>query len=144
MSVKVEVSEVVNRPVVDVFRFYAYDHVRNHPRWDPNMELKQVSIGPIGVGTVIHRRNTHFGTPVEGEMKVVEFKPNKVFAVLIHDGPDETHGRVTFEPTQPDKTTITISAEFPSMDESSMDTNRLTTLMKRTASNIKRLIESEV
>lgn len=47
---RLEVSEVVDRPVATVFRFYAYDHVRNHPRWDPDMELGKVSDGPIGVG----------------------------------------------------------------------------------------------
>ena len=143
MSVTVQVSEVINRPVTEVFQFYAYDHVRNHPRWDPDMELKQVSDGPIGVGTVIHRRNSHSGTPVEGEMEVVEFEPNRVFGVLIHDGPVETRGRVTFNATQHDRTTITISAEFPAMDES-MDTSLLTRLMERSARNIKHLIESEV
>jgi hypothetical protein len=48
--VRVEVSQVIDRPVADVFRFYAADHVRNHQRWDPDMELVQVSDGPIGGG----------------------------------------------------------------------------------------------
>lgn len=43
---KVEVSQVIDRPVETVFRFYAHDHVRNHPRWDPMMELEQISDGP--------------------------------------------------------------------------------------------------
>ena len=66
VCVRVEVSAVIDRPVADVFHFYAFDHVHNHPRWDPDMELEQVSDGPIGVGTVIRKRNSHSGTPVEG------------------------------------------------------------------------------
>jgi hypothetical protein len=76
-------------------------------------------------------------------MEVVEFEPNRVFGVLIHDGPVETRGRVTFNTTQYDRTTITISAEFPAMDES-IDTSLLTKLMERSARNIKHLVESEV
>ena len=54
---KIAVSTVINRPVADVWRWYAVEHVRNHPRWDPDMELEQISEGPIG--TRIRRRNRH-------------------------------------------------------------------------------------
>ena len=142
MSVRVQVSEVINRPVTEVFQFYTYDHVRNHPRWDPDMELKQVSDGPIGVGTAIHRRNSHSGTPVEGEMEVVEFEPNRAMGMIIHDGPVEMHGRATYEAASRDQTTLALSVEFPDMDES-MDTTMLTSAMEQSLRNVKRLIESE-
>ncbi len=87
MSVRVQVSEVIDRPVAEVFHFYAHDHVRNHPRWNLDLELDQVSEGPIGIGTLIRRRNRHSGTPVEGTMEVVEFEPNRAMGVIIHDGP---------------------------------------------------------
>ena len=74
---KVEVAESVERPVDAVFRWYADDHVQNHPRWDPDMELEKVSTGPIRVGTVIRRRNTHFETPIEGTMDVFEYVPQR-------------------------------------------------------------------
>ena len=48
-----------------------------------------MSDGPIGVGTMIRRRNSRSGTPVEGTMEIVEFEPNRVMAVMIHDGPVE-------------------------------------------------------
>ena len=143
MAARLAVSQVIDRPVATVFHFYAHDHIRNHPRWDPDMELKQVSDGPIGVGTVIHRRHTHSGTPVEGTMEVVEFERNRAFGVVIHDGPVETLGRVTFEAVGQDRTTITISAEFPGLDEST-DMSRITGLVERSARNIKHLIESEI
>src|SRR4030067_3532150 len=135
MPVHIEVSQVIGRPLEKVFHFIVHEHVRNHPRWDPDIELEQISDGPIGVGTIIRRRNTHSGTPVEGTMEVVEFEPNRAFGVVIHDGPVETHGRVTCEAAGHDRTILTISAEFPGMDES-MDTNLLTSLMERSARNI--------
>ena len=143
MSVKIQVSQVIDRPRADVFHFYAYEHVQNHPRWDPDMALEQISDGPIGVGTVIRRRNNHSGTPVEGTMEVVEFEPNRTMGVVIHDGPVETRGRVAFEAAGHNQTTITINAEFPGMDEETMDTSLLTSLIERSARNIKSLIESE-
>jgi hypothetical protein len=142
MSVRVQVSQVIDRPVADVFHFYAYEHVRNHPRWDPDMQLEQVSDGPIGVGTIICRRNTHSGTPVEGTMEVVEFEPDRAMGVVIHEGPTETRGRVTFEAESQERTTLTINAEFADMDESMESV--ITSLVERSARNIKQLIESEV
>jgi len=141
MSLEVQVSEVIDRPVAEVFHFYAHQHVRNHPRWDPDMQLEQISDGPIGVGTIIRRRNTHSGTPIEGTMEVVEFEPDRAFGVLIHDGPTETRGRVTFTPEGQNRTKLTISAEFADLGESMR--SAITGLVERSARNIKRLVESE-
>jgi hypothetical protein len=143
MTVVVQVSEVVDRPVEGVFHFYAHDHIRNHPRWDPDMRLEQLSDGPIGLGTMIRRVNTHSGNPVEGVMTIVEFEPNRSFAVEIQDGPIRTNGRVTFAALGASRTRITISAEFPGIDDPSLR-ERLTPLVQRSARNIKMLVESEV
>jgi len=139
--VRVQVSKVIDRPVAEVFHFVAHEHVRNHPRWDPDMQLDQVSDGPIGVGTIIRRRNTHSGTPVEGTMEVVEFEPDRAMGVVIDDGPTETRSRVTFKAESQERTTLTISAEFADMDES-ME-SLITSLVERSVRNIKHLIESE-
>ncbi len=142
MAVTVKVSEVIERPLAGVFNFYAVDHVRNHPRWDPDMQLEQVSDGPIGVGTVIRRINSHSGSPVEGTMDVTEFEHNRSFAVVIHDGPEETRGRVTFESVGEGSTRLNLTAEFLDMDPSFSDF--ITPLIQRSYRNIKALIESEV
>lgn len=142
MAVRIQVPQTINRPIDKVFHFYADEHVRNHPRWDPDMHLEQISKGPIGVGTVIRRRNTHSGTPVDGTMEVVEFERNKTFSVVIHDGPSVTHGRVTFEAVNEKQTTLTIHSEFTDMDESMQ--SWITSMVERSTNNIKQLIESEV
>lgn len=143
MPVRLQVSQVIDRPVAIVFQFYADNHVRNHPRWDPDIELEQVTDGPIGVGTLIHRRNSRSGTLVDGTMEVVEFEPNRSMALLVHDGPAEMYGRAIFEATGNDRTTLTVSAEIPGMDES-MDASRIISLMERSVRNVKHLIETEV
>jgi hypothetical protein len=142
MSVKLQVSQAIDRPVAKVFHWYAHEHVRNHPRWDPDLELEQVSDGPIEVGTLIRRRNIRYGTPVEEIMEVVEFEPNRAFGAVIH-GSVPAHGRVTFEAAGDDRTILTIGAEMPSLDES-MDTSFLKSRVERSAQNIKDLVEAEV
>lgn len=142
MSVAIQVSEVIDRPVAEVFRVHALEHVRNHPRWDPHMQLEQVSQGPIGVGTIIKRVNTHSGSPVEGTMEIVEFEPSKAMGMVIHDGRLEMRGRATYRPAGDDRTTLTLDVEFPGMDEST-DPTLLVSEMKAALRNIKQFIEAQ-
>jgi hypothetical protein len=139
---KITVSTLIDRPVAGVWRWYAVEHVRNHPRWDPDMELEQISDGPIGLGTRIRRRNHHFGEPIEGEMEIVEWKPERAMGAKIHDANADTGGRVTFEALGPSRSRLTIEADFPNLDPSKVD--HLRPLIERTASNVRRLVESEV
>jgi hypothetical protein len=142
MSVQIQVSQVIDRSVDKVFSFFARQHVKNHPRWDPDIELWLDSDVPLQVGTIIHRRNRRSGTPVEGTMQVVEMEPNRVFATVIHDGPIEIRGRTLFEATGEKQTTLTMNVELPGMDET-MDKSFLTSRMERSIQNIKQMIESE-
>ena len=140
MAVRMEVSQEIDRPVPVVFKFYADNHVRNHPRWDPFIELWRDSDEPIGLGTIIQRRNSRFGTPVEGTMEVVEYEPNRAFGAVIREGGMETHGRVTFEEVGEGRTRLTVVADMP-IDESMKD--RMTGMVQRGYQNIKELIEAE-
>ncbi|MCH7229823.1 SRPBCC family protein [Glycomyces sp. L485] len=138
MAVSIAVSEVIERPVGEVFTFYADDHVQNHPRWDPDIELWLDSQEPLDVGTVIQRRNSRSGTPVEGTVEVVEFERDRAFGALITDGPMQIPGRAVFESLGPGTTKLTVVARFP-VDDSLED--RLSTAMKRSLTNIKRMME---
>jgi uncharacterized protein YndB with AHSA1/START domain len=135
---KLELSQVIDRPPAEVFRFIATNHVQNHPRWDPKMELHQLTDGPMGVGTVIHRRHTHTGAPVDGTMEVVEFESDHAFGMVINDDPIEMHSRMTFEPQSARATRITASLDVPSMADP-MDPGPVQQSMRR----MKELIESE-
>jgi hypothetical protein len=141
MAVRVQVSEEIERPVGIVFKFYADDHVRNHPRWDPNIELWLDSDAPIGVGTIFRRRNSRSGTPVEGTMEVVEYERDRTFGVVTHDGPLEIRGQATFESSGPELTKLTITADFLEMDDSMQ--SPIAEAVQRSVRNIKQLIEAE-
>jgi hypothetical protein len=138
----ISASTDIARPVAAVWRWYAVDHVRNHPRWDPQMELEQVSDGPIGLGTRIRRRNHHFGEPIEGEMEIVEWDPERAMGVLIRDANTDTRGRVTFEAQGPSRTRLTIEAEFAGLGTA--DVEKLRPMIERTARNVRHLVEAEV
>jgi hypothetical protein len=135
---RLEVHEIIDRPPAEVFRFVATDHVRNHPRWDPLMELEQVSEGPIGVGTVIRRRHTHYGEPIEGTMEVVEYERGRAFGMVIHDGPVEIRSRMSFDPEGQESTRLTGSIDIPSAT-SPIDPAPIEASLRE----MKRLIESE-
>jgi len=142
MSAHFERSQVIDRPVATVFHFTVDEHVKNHPRWDPDIELWLPNDESIHVGTVIRRRNSRSGTPVEGTMEVVEYEPSAAFGVLIHDGPMQIRARTTFEALGDAQSRITMSVEIPGMDDS-MDKSFLLSRMDRSLGTMKQLIESE-
>lgn len=142
MSVQLQVSQVIDRPVAKVFDFIAREHVRNHPKWDPDIELEQISDGPIGVGTVIRRRNTRNGTPVAGTMEVVEFEPDRTMGIVVHDGPVEMRARLIFEGVGESQTKVTTILDMPGTEES-MDTSFILSRLKQSGRRRKELIESE-
>jgi hypothetical protein len=45
-TMTIERSQIIARPPSVVFRFYAIEHVQNHPRWDPDMQLEQLTEEP--------------------------------------------------------------------------------------------------
>lgn len=141
MSVKAQTSGIIDHPLSRVFQFHAVEHVQNHPRWDPDIKLEQVTDGPMGVGTVIKRVNARSGQPVEGTMEVTEFELDQAVTMLIQDGPVKLIARATYEPEDSDKTRLTMKIEFPEIDE--MDTGMLVQGMQRSLRNINQLLSSE-
>lgn len=143
MTATIQFSEVVERPLASVFNFYATNHVRNHPRWDPDIELKLEPNSPLKVGTVIQRRNSRSGTPVEGTMEVVELETNHALGMVIHDGPAVMRARSVFEAVDETHTSITTIIEIPGMDES-MDKSFLLSRLERSSEIRRKLMEAEI
>jgi hypothetical protein len=144
MAAHFEHSQIINRPVTDVFNFFARDHVRNHPRWDPDIHLELITAEPIQVGTIIRRRNSRFGTPVEGSMEVLEFEPDRSFAMKIMDGPKEMYGRTTFTALDDQHTRLTTHVDIPEMEDTQEGRSFLMSRLERSAEIRKRLMETEI
>lgn len=138
---QVQISREIDRPIADVWHSYAVEHVRNHPRWDPDMQLEQISEGPIRLGTRIRRVNTRWGTPVEGEMEVVTFEPEREFAVSIHDRNMDMVGRATFEAKSASQTLVTVTTELPDMPPDKAEFLRA--MMERSLGDVKGMLESD-
>ena len=143
MALQIEYSHVIKRPIENVFHFMVVDHVKNHPRWDSDIELWLDSDEPMGVGTIIQRRNSRSGTPIEGTMEVTEYVLNRKFTTIIHDGPNKMIGGINFESVGDDQTKVTMLIDLPDMDES-MDTSLLMKRLEEVAKIREELIEAEV
>ena len=143
MAIHIEYSHVVNRPIDAVFHFMVVEHVKNHPRWDSDIELWLDSDDPIGVGTIIRRRNSRSGTPVEGTMEVTEYETNRKLTTLIQDGTARMIGGLIFERAGDNQTKVTTVIDLPDMDES-MDTSFFMQRLEEVAKIREELIEAEV
>lgn len=127
---RVELSETINRPVSEVFAFYADDHLQNHPRWDPEMELSSTTDGEVKIGTVFNRHHTHYGDPVEGSMTVIEFERDQRFGLAVDDGFVQFFARLTFEEVGESATKVSAVVDVPDMPESA-DASLLTNVTER-------------
>jgi hypothetical protein len=136
--VKLDVSESIERPPADVFRFVATDHVKNHPRWDPQMSLVQETPGPIGVGTRIRRRRTAGETTVEGEMEITEYDPDRAMRAVIRDGLMELRSWMTLEPEGEAASRLTFTVES---DDAPVD--MMEEPIKGSLRRIKEMVEGE-
>lgn len=135
----VSASEVIKLPVSDVFTFFAENHHQNHPRWDPDIEMELETDGPVGVGSVLRRRNTRYEEPVEGTMEVTEFEENESFRTVIREGGFEMGGGATFEELGPNETRLTLETTVPE----SIDPEMIRNGMQRSVQTIKELAESD-
>jgi hypothetical protein len=71
-------SGIVRKPADEVFRFIGEEFFENYPKWSPEVkELKQLSDGPIGVGTMGRQVRVDCGRRSESDFKVTEFQPNR-------------------------------------------------------------------
>ena len=138
---RLAVSKTIDRPPAVVWQFVVVDHVRNHPRWDPSMQLRPLTEGPIRIGTRIKRRQTRTETPIDGVMEIVELQPERAMGTVIRDelpgGILEIRSRLTLEPIGSYQTQLTGHVELPGA--ASMDSGMLEASLVR----IKELIEAE-
>ena len=76
-------SAIIRKPVDDVFRFIGEEFFENYPRWSPEVkELRRLSDGPIGVGTIGRQVRVDSGRRSESDFEVLVFQPHRraVFA----------------------------------------------------------------
>jgi uncharacterized membrane protein len=99
--VKVEVSEIIRRPVEEVFAFIT--DYRNDVRWqDGLLEVRLTPDGPVSVGTQVHEVRKFMGWRIESTGVITEYIPNVKVARKTVEGPNDIEGYTTFEPVDGD------------------------------------------
>lgn len=95
--IKIENNVQINRPVEEVFAFVS--SIDNLPLWaGPVTEAKQISDGPIGVGTIQKQSAQFLGRQVETTQEVTEYELNKKFSTKSTSGTLPLEIQYTFEP----------------------------------------------
>lgn len=139
----IQMSVLIDRPVADVWGFYATDHVRNHPRWDPDIQLDAADDRPLGLGSVLLRHSTRSGTLVEGTMEVTRFEPESCLVMRVTEGPVSMDGFAYFVGPDSDHTLLTLGADIPWLEESSTSAF-LRDLLRRNIATLKALAEGDI
>ena len=110
MARKFVQSEIINRPVAEVFAFLS--NFENNSQWEPSvLEAYQVSSGPMQVGTKLSEVRKFMGRRVASNYEVIAYEPDRIFAVQSVSGPIQVKASYTFEPIE-GGTKITDTAEF--------------------------------
>jgi len=75
--VKFEISEHINRPVAEVFKYIA--DPTKLPEWNTIVEEATPSETPVKVGTRVKQRARFLGRKIESTAEVTEHEPDKRF-----------------------------------------------------------------
>jgi hypothetical protein len=102
------------------------------------MSLIQETPGPISVGTRIRRRRSGGETPVEGEMEITEFEPDRRMGAVIRDGSMELRSLMTVEPEGEAASRLTFTIES---DDAPLD--KMEEPVKGSLRRIKEMVEGE-
>jgi hypothetical protein len=87
---------IINRPVEEVFDFVADE--RNEPRYNPRMlSARQISDGPIGLGTRFHTELKAIGRTMPMVVEFTGFERPWRLASVTRSSMMVTEGALTFE-----------------------------------------------
>lgn len=95
-TTRVELEVTINRPVQEVFAFFVDPALAG--RWQTAVaEAEQITEGPVGVGTRFRVIRNYLGRRLESTEEVIEYVPNRTFALRALSSPIPYEARSTFE-----------------------------------------------
>jgi uncharacterized membrane protein len=102
---KYEKSVFINRPQQEVFNFVT--DLSNDPKWQASIQsVKQISDGPIGVGSTFRYETKLLGRKSETEIQLTSYNPPNGASVKALNGPIPFENTYRFE-TQDGGTLLT-------------------------------------
>jgi uncharacterized membrane protein len=97
--VKIEHSLVIARPIEQVFVFLV--NPSNNSLWQEGViESRQISEGPVGVGTRGRDIREFFGRRIECDYEIVEYEPKERIRFKSISGLTQFDGSYTFQSVQ--------------------------------------------
>jgi uncharacterized protein YndB with AHSA1/START domain len=106
--IQVEASEVIQRPVAEVFAYLA--DFENNPRWEANfLDVKRLSPGPTAEGSAFECILKFPGQRVTSRFEITEFVPDQRIA-FRGDKPGSATpvGSIETEPVDANSTRVTL------------------------------------
>ena len=107
---KIQSSIVIDRPIDEVFEF-THDPTKDALWQTTLVESKQVTEGPMGVGTRLRQVRHFLGLRIEMALEVTEYEPNGRSAVKTVSGPVPLSGSYVLEPVD-GATRLTVAGEL--------------------------------
>jgi uncharacterized protein YndB with AHSA1/START domain len=99
MTIREELSVVINRPIEEVFAFAT--EPENEPLWQStSLETEQTSEGSVGVGTTFRNTSKFLGRRIDSTYEVTENEPPRRQCLRITSGPIPGSGCYLFEPAE--------------------------------------------
>ena len=119
--VKVKSSVVINRPVEEVFEFV--NDPSNNQQWQSgNIESKQTSEGPMGVGTTTQTVTQFLGKRLELNIEITEYEQNRRVGFKSTSGPIPMTGTTTYEEAEGGtKVTLELEGDVSGVQASGAD-----------------------
>jgi len=106
---KFEKSIMINRPQQEVFEFVM--NLENDPKWQGSIvSVKQISDGPIGVGSTFRYESKFLGRKSETEIQLTSYDPPSGASVKAINGPVPFENTYKFE-SKGDGTQMTFSGQ---------------------------------
>ncbi len=117
----------------------------NDPRWRPGVvETRQVSDGPMAVGTTLEETYAFMGRRIDARYQVIDHQPERVHRVRAIGGPLEAEAGYLLEPVGGGtRVTITADVELSGMFKFAepMVARQLKADIATSAANLKRTLE---
>lgn len=139
-------SITIQQPVETVFAFLI--DLGNTPRWYKNcLEIKELSEGPVGVGSTMVMVTKAMGRRFETKYECSQFEPNRSYSLKAISGPVAGQATTTLEAID-GGTRITTSAEVEGIAFFKVAEPLIARQFRRdqatNLSNLKRLLEAPV
>jgi dehydrogenase/reductase SDR family protein 12 len=106
MTIKIETSVVINKPVESVFEFMA--NSENDTQWQSGvLDSRKKSEGPRGVGTIEESEVQFLGRRIKSTLDISVYEPNRKIVYKTTSGPIPFEAEYIFDPLAKGETKVT-------------------------------------